>query len=87
MFRGGLVLGVSFLGLFGWSGDGNHTDEVTDKFPLPTAGRTIKVGLYGSLAFGLAQDALGLARGRRLRYIDFLMGKTRDDSGMEAAVS
>ena len=51
-----------------------------DKFPLPTAGRTIKVGLYSGLAFGLTQDALGLARGRRLRYIDSLMGRKLDHS-------
>ena len=37
-----------------------------------TAMRTAKTGLYGGLAFGLVQDALGLARGRRLRYIDFI---------------
>ena len=49
-----------------------------DRFPLPTAGRTIKVGLYSGLAFGLAQDALGLARGRRLGYVDFLLRKKHD---------
>lgn len=49
-------------------------DSIIDKFPLLTAGRTIKTGLYGALAFGLVEDALGLARGRKLRYIDFLRG-------------
>ena len=46
--------------------------------PLNTAARTIRTGLYGGLGFGLAQDALGLARGRRLGYIDFLLGRSRD---------
>ncbi|CAF9934427.1 MAG: hypothetical protein ALECFALPRED_005942 [Alectoria fallacina] len=46
--------------------------------PLDTAARTIRTGLYGGLAFGLAQDALGLARGRRLGYVDFLLGRSRD---------
>ena len=39
-------------------------------FPLMTALRTTKAGLYGGIAFGLVQDVLGLARGRHLRYID-----------------
>ena len=50
-------------------------DCVKDSFPLLTAGRTIKKGLYMGLAFGLVQDALGLARGRRLRYVDYILGK------------
>ena len=57
-----------------------------DRFPLPTAGRTIKVGLYSALAFGFAQDALGLARGRRLQYVDFLLGKKHNDMGLEEAI-
>ena len=51
---------------------------LTDILPLNTAAATIRRGLYGGLAFGLAQDALGLARGRRLGYVDFLLGKTQD---------
>lgn len=43
-----------------------------DQFPTMTAMRTLKTGLYGGLVFGFAQDALGLARGRHLRYVDFL---------------
>lgn len=34
--------------------------------------RIAKTGLYGGLVFGFVQDALGLARGRRLRYVDFI---------------
>lgn len=51
--------------------------------PLNTAARTIRTGLYGGLAFGLAQDALGLARGRRLGYVDFLLGRRRDASKIQ----
>ena len=35
--------------------------------------RTAKTGLYGGLAFGLVQDLLGLLRGRRIGYIDFVL--------------
>ena len=50
----------------------------TDRFPLPTAARTSKVGLIAGLSYGLVQDALGLARGRQLGYVDFLLGKRHD---------
>ncbi len=53
-------------------------DTFVDKFPLPTAGRTIAAGLYGGVAFGLLQDALGLARGRKLQYIDSVTGRGND---------
>ena len=55
------------------------TDQsILDKLPLNTAARTIRKGLYGGLAFGLMQDALGFARGRRLGYVDFLLGRSQD---------
>lgn len=54
-----------------------------DILPLNTAARTIRTGLYGGLTFGLAQDALGLARGRRLGYVDFLLGRGGDNSEMQ----
>lgn len=40
---------------------------------MMTTMRTAKTGLYGGLAFGFMQDGLGLARGRHLRYVDFIM--------------
>lgn len=40
-----------------------------------TAVRTIKLGLYGGLVIGLAQDAARAARGQRLEYIDYITGK------------
>ena len=51
---------------------------IPDILPLNAAAATIRRGLYGGLAFGLAQDALGLARGRRLDYVDFLLGRNQD---------
>lgn len=58
---------------------------ISDRFPLLTAARTTKTGLYCGLAFGLAQDALGFARGRRLDYVDSLIGrpqKSSEEKGM-----
>ncbi|PNS20957.1 hypothetical protein CAC42_2888 [Sphaceloma murrayae] len=42
-----------------------------NRFPLPTAARTAKMGLKVGVAFGLMQDLLGYMRGRRLGYIEF----------------
>lgn len=50
-----------------------------NRLPLTTAARTAKLGLYSGLAFGLLQDLAGLARGRRLAYVDFLTRKTPDN--------
>lgn len=58
-------------------------DSLPDVLPLNTAARTIRTGLYGGLVFGLAQDALGLARGRRLGYVDYLLGRSRDTAEMK----
>lgn len=46
---------------------------------MMTTMRTAKTGLYGGLAFGFIQDALGLARGRRLRYVDFIKDMLRNE--------
>ena len=61
----------------------NADQSVPDVLPLNTAARNMRTGLYGGLAFGLAQDALGFARGRRLGYVDFLLGKSRDTLEMQ----
>ena len=45
---------------------------------MSTAARTAKMGLYTGLAYGLLQDLTGLARGRRLAYVDFLTGRKPD---------
>jgi hypothetical protein len=44
-----------------------------DRFPVATAARTAKTGLAIGLAYGLAQDALGAANGRRPGYVDFML--------------
>lgn len=49
-----------------------------NRLPLTTAAHTAKLGLYTGLAFGLLQDLVGLARGRRLAYVDFLTRKNPD---------
>lgn len=53
----------------------NH--HASDRFPLITAARTAKQGLVFGFMYGLAQDALSLAKGRRLAYVDFILGKNR----------
>ena len=58
-------------------------DALSDVLPLNTAARTIRTGLYGGLVFGLAQDALGVARGRRLGYVDYFLGSSRNTAEMQ----
>lgn len=49
--------------------------DIEDRLPILTAARIAKTGLYSGLGFGLLQDLAGLARGRRLAYVDYLMGR------------
>ncbi|MCJ1298252.1 hypothetical protein MMC08_001041 [Hypocenomyce scalaris] len=80
-FRGGrrdffstVIAGLSVAGGF----------SAWNRFPLITAARTAKVGLISGLAFGLAQDALNLAKGRRLAYVDFVLGRNRSRKALES---
>lgn len=68
----GEVLGLTFL--------------VVGGFPLLTALRTLRLGLYTGLGFGLVQDALSLARGRRLDYVDFFLGRDRKREYMDDGI-
>ncbi|KAH7319439.1 hypothetical protein BKA65DRAFT_102266 [Rhexocercosporidium sp. MPI-PUGE-AT-0058] len=43
-----------------------------NRFPITTAARTAKTSLAIGLAYGLAQDAVGVARGRPLGWVDFI---------------
>lgn len=54
-----------------------------NRFPLVTAARTAKTGIKVGLAYGLLQDGLGLLRGRRLGYVDWVSNRflTRDRAG------
>ena len=47
-----------------------------NKFPIPTAARTAKLGAKAGLAFGLLQDFLSLIRGRKIGYIEFVKRHT-----------
>jgi hypothetical protein len=55
----------------------------TDRFPVTTAARTAKSGLAIGLAYGLAQDAIGAARGRRPGYVDFILRGGRRKAAIE----
>lgn len=43
-----------------------------NRFPVPTAVRVAKLGLKAGIGYGILQDALGLLRGRRLGYAEFV---------------
>ncbi|KAG4412103.1 hypothetical protein IFR04_014752 [Cadophora malorum] len=43
-----------------------------NRFPITTAARTAKTSLAIGLAYGLAQDAIGAARGRPLGWVEFI---------------
>jgi hypothetical protein len=45
-----------------------------DRFPLPTAARTAKMGLGLGITFGLLQDMAGMLRGRQPGYVRFALG-------------
>ena len=47
---------------------------MVDKFPLPTAARTAKMGLVVGLGYGLTQDVLTLLKGQRVGYVDWVRG-------------
>ncbi|KAI9861298.1 MAG: hypothetical protein M1824_002505 [Vezdaea acicularis] len=49
-----------------------------NRFTIHEAARTAKKGLVFGLLFGVAQDVLALARGRRVGYVDFVLGRRRD---------
>ncbi|GAB7347384.1 hypothetical protein MBLNU459_g4313t1 [Dothideomycetes sp. NU459] len=55
-----------------------------NRFPVQTAARTATIGLKYGFVFGITQDLLGLIRGRRLGYVEFvkrhLFGKS-DQAG------
>jgi hypothetical protein len=47
---------------------------LTDKFSLPTAARTAKMGLVAGLSYGLIQDGLALMKGQKVGYIERIKG-------------
>ncbi|KAI9814701.1 MAG: hypothetical protein M1832_005700 [Thelocarpon impressellum] len=64
-FLSTVVAGLSIAGGF----------SLWNRFPAPTAARTARTGLVFGLVFGLAQDALSTAQGRRLGYGEFVLGR------------
>lgn len=59
-----MLAGLGTAGLF----------SAWNRFPLATAARTARLGAKAGLGFGLLQDAVGVARGRRIGYIEFMKG-------------
>ena len=55
-----------------------------DRFPLTMAARTTRMGLACGLTYGLAQDALSLIKGRRLDYVDWMLGRRKTALDAEA---
>ncbi|KAK4627146.1 hypothetical protein CLAFUW4_03927 [Fulvia fulva] len=51
-----------------------------NRFPLPTAARTAKMGAKAGLAFGVLQDMVSLMRGRRVGYVEFVKRHTVGES-------
>lgn len=58
-----------------------------DRFPITTAARTAKTSLAIGLAYGLAQDAIGAARGRPLGWVEFIRRGGRRKEATAAADS
>ncbi|KAI9784372.1 MAG: hypothetical protein M1816_000896 [Peltula sp. TS41687] len=49
--------------------------SIWNRFPLPVATRMARSGLLFGLTFGLMEDALAVARGQRVAYVDYLLGR------------
>ncbi|GAB7363250.1 hypothetical protein MBLNU230_g3532t1 [Neophaeotheca triangularis] len=62
-----------------------------NRFPVPTAARLARMGAKVGLGFGLLQDALGYARGRKLGYVESVkrtvMGRGKVEAGAESVRS
>ncbi|KAH6669553.1 hypothetical protein B0J14DRAFT_487581 [Halenospora varia] len=56
-----------------------------NRFPITTAAKTAKTSLIAGLVYGLAQDALGAAKGRRPGYVDFVLRRARRKADIETA--
>ncbi|KIM97884.1 hypothetical protein OIDMADRAFT_129065 [Oidiodendron maius Zn] len=59
-----------------------------NRFPITTAARTAKSGLAIGIIYGLAQDALGAAKGRVPGYVGFIQrrGRRKTDLQQQAEV-
>lgn len=57
-----------------------------DRFPITTAARTAKTGLAIGITYGLVQDALTTAKGKRPGYVDFVLGRGRQKAEPEQEI-
>ncbi|KAL8811678.1 MAG: hypothetical protein Q9223_001481 [Gallowayella weberi] len=69
-FASTVVAGLTVSGIF----------SVKNRFSIPTAARTASAAVKVGLLFGILQDAMALARGRRIDYVDSL-GKRWGNGG------
>ncbi|KAH8882560.1 hypothetical protein GQ53DRAFT_665541 [Thozetella sp. PMI_491] len=56
-----------------------------NRFSLPTAARTTKSALIVGVAYGGLQDLVGIARGREIRYVEYLKRKYNKIFGPSAS--
>lgn len=49
-----------------------YSDRLTDRFGLPEAARTARLGLVVGLGYGFAQDSLSYLRGRKIGYVEYI---------------
>jgi hypothetical protein len=61
-----MLAGLGTAGLF----------SAWNRFPLPTAARTAKMGAKAGFAFGILQDCLSLVKGRKVSYVEFVKRHT-----------
>ncbi|KAI9699254.1 MAG: hypothetical protein M1820_007226 [Bogoriella megaspora] len=64
-----VVAGLSTAGAF----------SLWNRFPMPTAARTAKMGLRFGLGYGILQDVVGVLKGRRVGYIDWIIGRSKSE--------
>jgi hypothetical protein len=78
-FLSSMTAGLGTSGLFSlWS-----------RFPLTTAARTAKTGLWIGLGYGLLQDAFSMLQGRRLGYVEFfqsLLPERKDNGNQQSGL-
>jgi hypothetical protein len=72
-FGSSVLAGLGTAGAFGaWN-----------RLPIPTMARLARIGAKVGLAFGVAQDVIGLLKGRRLGYVEFVqrhvLGRGEED--------
>ena len=70
-FFSSVVAGLSTAGAF----------SLWNRFPLPTAARTAKLGLMFGLGYGLLQDIMGMMKRRPVSYVDWAKRWRKERTG------